>query len=439
MSKPTKRVGKYELGKTLGEGTFGKVKVGHHVETGAKVAIKILDKDLIQQHKMGDQIKKEISVMKLVKHRNVVNLIEVLASKSKIFIVLEFITGGELFDKIVAAGRLDEHTARRYFHQLVKGMEYCHSQGVCHRDLKPENLLLDEQGNIKISDFGLSALYEESTQEGLLKTTCGTPNYVAPEVVQNKGYDGKISDIWSCGVILFVLLAGYLPFDEPNMMTLFKKILKADYECPRWISKPAKTFIARLLSPDPKRRISIEEMKDDPWFKVGFKEDEYEETANASMADDLAETLLEVTHTEIDVQIQTNAYHGLASMNAFELIFQGLDIGAMLLQDKTDPNMRFSRFTTQVTPPAVLKRIQEEAPKVPNTSRLETHTEDELAKIKISYRTVKGFTVVMAQVFVMVPGVYVVEFRRRKGDVIEYHRFFKSIYGLLQDIVSKGR
>ena len=158
--KKSRRVGKYEIGISLGEGTFGKVKKAVNVQTGEVVAIKILDKEKIQKQNMGAQVKKEISIMKLVRHHFVVKLKEVLASKTKIFIVLELVTGGELFDKIVEAQRFDTETARFYFQQLVVGTIFCHNNGVCHRDLKPENLLLDGNQNLKISDFGLSSMYE---------------------------------------------------------------------------------------------------------------------------------------------------------------------------------------------------------------------------------------------------------------------------------------
>jgi serine/threonine protein kinase len=218
------RIGNYEIGKTLGEGTFAKVKYGRHVDTGASFAIKIIDKDKILKHKMVQQIKREISTMKLVKHPNIVQIFEVLASKTKIYLVLEYVTGGELFNKILNQGRLREDQSRKYFQQLIDAVDYCHSRGVYHRDLKPENLLLDAAGNLKISDFGLSALPQQFRADGLLHTTCGTPNYVAPEVIDDKGYDGAKADLWSCGVILFVLMAGYLPFDEPSLMTLYKKV-----------------------------------------------------------------------------------------------------------------------------------------------------------------------------------------------------------------------
>ncbi|KAJ6679882.1 NON-SPECIFIC SERINE/THREONINE PROTEIN KINASE [Salix purpurea] len=186
------RVGKYELGKTIGEGSFAKVRVAKNVETGDVVAIKILDRDQVLRHKMVEQLKREISTMKLIKHPNVIKIFEVMASKTKIYIVIEFADGGELFDKI------------------------------------PENLLLDSHGVLKVSDFGLSALSQQLQGDGLLHTACGTPNYVAPEVLKDKGYDGTASDVWSCGVILYVLMAGYLPFDEPSLMALYLKVCKIE-------------------------------------------------------------------------------------------------------------------------------------------------------------------------------------------------------------------
>mmetsp|Transcript_9819 Transcript_9819/g.31606 ORF Transcript_9819/g.31606 Transcript_9819/m.31606 type:complete len:379 (+) Transcript_9819:100-1236(+) len=267
-----KRVGKYEIGRTLGEGTFGKVKFAVNTETGENVAIKILDKDKIARQGMGEQIKKEIAVMKMVKQAHVVNLLEVLASRTRIFIVLELVTGGELFDKIVHCGRFDEDTARSYFRQLVCGVEYCHRQGVCHRDLKPENLLLDDQSVLKISDFGLSALYGCEggfASSTLLHTTCGTPNYVAPEVLADKGYDGFAADVWSCGVVLFVLLAGFLPFDEPTLAALFSRITRSEYSFPRWFSSSVKELIASILVAEPNGRATIAQIKASDWFTHG--------------------------------------------------------------------------------------------------------------------------------------------------------------------------
>ncbi|KAF3543503.1 hypothetical protein DY000_02008999 [Brassica cretica] len=152
-----------------------------------------------------------------------------MASKTKIYFVLEFVTGGELFDKIASKGRLKEDGARNYFHQLINAVDYCHSRGVYHRDLKPENLLLDANWTLNVSDFGLSALPQQVQEDSLLHSTCGTPNYVAPEVINSKGYDGAKADLWSCGVILFVLMAGYLPFEDSNLASLYKKVLYASF------------------------------------------------------------------------------------------------------------------------------------------------------------------------------------------------------------------
>nr|XP_016514837.1 PREDICTED: CBL-interacting serine/threonine-protein kinase 24-like [Nicotiana tabacum]XP_016514838.1 PREDICTED: CBL-interacting serine/threonine-protein kinase 24-like [Nicotiana tabacum] len=179
MKKVKRKLGKYELGRTIGEGAFSKVKFAQNTETGENVAIKVLAKSTILKNKMVEQIKREISIMKIVRHPCIVRLHEVLASRTKIYIIMEFVTGGELFDKIVHQVRLPEKEARRYFQQLIDAVAHCHSKGVYHRDLKPENLLLDCQDNLKVSDFGLSAFPQQGVD--LLHTTCGTPNYIAPE------------------------------------------------------------------------------------------------------------------------------------------------------------------------------------------------------------------------------------------------------------------
>jgi 5'-AMP-activated protein kinase catalytic alpha subunit len=223
--------GKYELGRVLGHGTFAKVYHAKNLHTGKNVAMKVVGKEKVIKVGMMEQIKREISVMKMVKHSNIVQIHEVMASKSKIYIAMELVRGGELFNKIVK-GRLKEDVARVYFQQLISAVDFCHSRGVYHRDLKPENLLLDEDGNLKVSDFGLSTFGEHMRQDGLLHTTCGTPAYVSPEVIAKKGYDGAKADIWSCGVILYVLLAGFLPFQDDNVVNMYKKIYRGDFKCP---------------------------------------------------------------------------------------------------------------------------------------------------------------------------------------------------------------
>ncbi|ONK69040.1 uncharacterized protein A4U43_C05F18660 [Asparagus officinalis] len=263
-------LGRYELGKLLGHGTFAKVYHARNPLTNESFAIKVLDKEKILKSGLVAHIKREISILRRVRHPNIVQLFEVMATKTKIYFVMEFVRGGELFRK-VAKGRLKEDTARKYFQQLISAVQFCHARGVYHRDLKPENLLLDDNGDLKVSDFGLSAVSDQIRQDGLFHTFCGTPAYVAPEVLGRKGYDGAKVDIWSCGIILFVLMAGYLPFHDQNVMAMYRKIYKGEFRCPRWFSPDLTRLLTRLLDTNPRTRITIPEIMENKWFKKDFK------------------------------------------------------------------------------------------------------------------------------------------------------------------------
>ncbi|KAK6121711.1 hypothetical protein DH2020_044545 [Rehmannia glutinosa] len=274
---------KYELGKLLGCGAFAKVYHARDVATGQSVAIKVVNKSRLNNNAiLMANIKREISIMRRLRHQHIVKLFEVMATRGKIYFVLEFVKGGELFAK-VAKGRFSEDLGRKYFQQLISAVSYCHLRGVYHRDLKPENLLVDENGDLKVSDFGLSALTDQVRADGLLHTLCGTPAYVAPEILAKKGYDGAKIDVWSCGVVLFVLTAGYLPFNDPNLMSMYKKIYKGEFRCPKWMSPDLKRFLSRLLDTNPETRITINEIKGDPWFKKGYREIKHEDSISSAV------------------------------------------------------------------------------------------------------------------------------------------------------------
>ncbi|KAI8972483.1 kinase-like domain-containing protein [Pilobolus umbonatus] len=219
-----KDVGDYWLGKTLGKGSSGRVKMGIHKVTGEKVAIKIISKShLASNASVEKAVKREIAVMKLISHPNIMTLIDVidLSDSPNLYLVLEYVQGGELFEYLVSQGRLSEIEARKYFQQIIMGLDYCHRHLICHRDLKPENLLLDRDKNIKIADFGMASLQPTGS---LLETSCGSPHYASPEIVNGIPYDGSASDIWSCGIILYALLSGHLPFDDDNIRQLLNKM-----------------------------------------------------------------------------------------------------------------------------------------------------------------------------------------------------------------------
>ncbi|KAK9124697.1 hypothetical protein Sjap_014299 [Stephania japonica] len=277
--------GKYSLGKLLGCGASGKVYQAKNISTNQTVAIKCINKSKIVKSGHVAQIEREISIMgRLHHHPNIVTLLEVLATKTKIYFVMEFAKGGELFNLIEKHGRLSENLSRRFFRQLISAVRYYHSLGIFHRDLKPENLLLDGNGVLKVSDFGLSAVAGQTRNDGLLHTMCGTPAYVAPEILGKKGYGGAGVDVWSCGVILFVLNTGYLPFNDANLMAMYRKIYRGQFRIPRWVTPDLQRLLKRLLDPNPETRMTVDEIVRDPWFVKGgyadggnFEEDRREE------------------------------------------------------------------------------------------------------------------------------------------------------------------
>ncbi|XP_031497832.1 CBL-interacting protein kinase 1 [Nymphaea colorata] len=410
------RLGKYEIGRTLGEGNFGKVKYATNVETGKGFAVKILEREKILQLKITEQIKREIRTLKLLKHPNVVRLYEVLASKTKIYMVLEYVKGGELFDKIAMNGRLKEREGLMLFQQLVDGVSYCHDKGVFHRDLKPENVLVDARGNIKISDFGLSALPQHLRDDGLLHTTCGSPNYVAPEVLANRGYDGATADIWSCGVILYVILTGCLPFDDRNLAVLYQKIFKGDVMIPKWLSPGAQHMMRRILDPNPKTRITAAEIKEDKWFKQGYSPAAPEEDDDDGLLDmhDLDEAF---SFSEAE---QVRDGKAPAFINAFQLIGMSSSLDLSGFFEKEDASERKIRFTSNYSAKELLEKIED------IVTQMGFHVLNKNGKLKVvqSRKDLKGpgSLCIMTEVFELNPSLYVVELRKSSGDIALYRQ-----------------
>uniref|UniRef100_A0A0D9UY36 non-specific serine/threonine protein kinase n=1 Tax=Leersia perrieri TaxID=77586 RepID=A0A0D9UY36_9ORYZ len=427
---------RYELGRMLGQGTFAKVYHARSLASNQSVAIKVIDKEKVLRVGMIDQIKREISVMRLVRHPNIVQLHEVMASKSKIYFAMEYVRGGELFSR-VARGRLKEDAARKYFQQLIGAVDFCHSRGVYHRDLKPENLLVDENGNLKVSDFGLSAFRECQKQDGLLHTTCGTPAYVAPEIINKKGYDGAKADIWSCGVIIFVLLAGYLPFHDSNLMEMYRKISKGDVKYPQWFTTDVRRLLSRLLDPNPNTRIAIEKLVEHPWFKKGYKpavmlaqphgSNSLKDVQTAFSADDKGD---EGKAKELASSLKP------VSLNAFDIISlsEGFDLSGLFEQDKEQKAN--SRFMTQKPASAIVSKLEQ----IAETGSFKVKKQDGLVKLQGSKEGRKGQLAIDAEIFEVTPSFYVVEVKKSAGDTLEYETFCnKGLRPSLRDICWNGQ
>jgi serine/threonine protein kinase len=430
-----RRVGIYELGKTLGTGTFGKVKYAIDVTDPMRTAyaIKILDRQHIEKEGMVEQLHQEIAIMRMLKHGNIVKLFQVMQSSQHIYMVLELVTGGELFDRIIEKKRFDETVARRYFQQLVFGMNYCHQRGVAHRDLKPENLLLDAQDCLRISDFGLSAIGAKDGRPKLLTTTCGTPNYVAPEVLSEKGYNGMHADVWSAAVILFVMMAGFLPFEDATTGGLFAKIEKGKYRMPRFFSTAAKILISQLLVVDPAKRLTACGIMQDTWFQIGVEPSVLRVNMNY-VGEKIASTpepqLLAVEETDRAHSDSGQFHH--QELTAFELASK-LVMGSLSPLISPEINLR--------------RNAQFVASAEAGEAREKTTAVLEQLGAKPSRgksNNVKGYLNVPVKGLVMFnfsflptvcPELTLVEVRRVRGDTLAFQTFYRDVVTSLKDIV----
>lgn len=383
---------KYQLGRLLGRGNFAKVYQGRCLEDSSEVAIKVIDKAANVKAPLEQLIVQEISAMRrLGHHPNILKLHEVLASKPRIYLVMELAPGGELFSKLKKRGRFSEATSREYFYQLISALHFCHQHGIAHRDIKPQNLLLDEKGALKVSDFGLSALPEQ-LKDGLLHTACGTPAFSAPEVMHGKGYDGAKADAWSCGVILYVFLMGSLPYDDSNLPELYRAMHRR-VSLPDSIPQPARGIIYRLLDPNPATRLSIEELMKFAWFKKPARAQE------AAVQGEVGG----------DVNLEKDCKY-MVNLNAFDIISLscGLDLSRLFHVGLGRKEMRF-------------------------TSRAQVgEIEERMVKIgrELGYRVERGkggglkfakrYVVLDAEILVVAQELLMVELKVVDGRVVEF-------------------
>ncbi|XP_059087031.1 MAP/microtubule affinity-regulating kinase 3-like isoform X9 [Tigriopus californicus] len=263
-------IGKYRLLKTIGKGNFAKVKLAKHIPTGKEVAIKIIDKTQLNPGSL-QKLFREVRIMKTLDHPNIVKLFQVIETEKTLYLVMEYASGGEVFDYLVLHGRMKEKEARAKFRQIVSAVQYCHQKKIIHRDLKAENLLLDSEMNIKIADFGFSNEFQPGSK---LDTFCGSPPYAAPELFQGKKYDGPEVDVWSLGVILYTLVSGSLPFDGSTLRELRERVLRGKYRIPFYMSTDCENLLKKFLVLNPARRASLETIMKDKWMNMGYEEEE---------------------------------------------------------------------------------------------------------------------------------------------------------------------
>ncbi|OWM65893.1 hypothetical protein CDL15_Pgr015318 [Punica granatum] len=372
------------------------------------------------------EVQREIRTMKLLHHPNIVRIHEVIGSKTKIYIVMEYVSGGQLSDKLSYVGKFGENEARKLFQRLIDVVDYCHNRGVCHRDLKPENVLLDSNGNVKVTDFGLSALRKPGK---MLSTACGSPCYVAPELLANRGYDGTAADIWSCGVILFELLAGNLPFDDRNLMNLYRKISRAEYKCPSWFTENQKQLLSRILQPDPKKRITIHEIIEDPWFQInyipshGYEHDERKYLDDVTAAFD---TLEDNKETE-RVMPKSSSF-----INAFQLIAMSDDLDLSGLFEEEDENKQKTKLGSKNTINDTFEKIEAAANDLSLSvqrlnNRITMHPAQNLTRCWPQSHNLS------AEVIEVAPAHCVVEISKSAGELGVYKEFCKSLSSLLTE------
>ncbi len=267
-------INQFQLKEIIGEGMFGKVKLAIHLITNEKVAIKIFDKSKIKSLKEGQYIEREISILKRLNHYNTIKLYNIIQNDDFIFLVQEYIPGKELLNYIEKNDNLSEKEICKLYQQIISGIEYMYEMGIAHRDLKLENILLNYKKDIKIIDFGLSNSYDRDADE-LLHSSCGSPCYAAPEMIKGLEYRGINTDIWSSGIILYLMLCKSFPFNDKNNSKLYQKILAGKFNIPNNLSNEAKDLIIKLLKVNPQERIKLNEIKNHPWFNIINKNNNY--------------------------------------------------------------------------------------------------------------------------------------------------------------------
>ncbi|XP_053225299.1 serine/threonine-protein kinase MARK2 isoform X13 [Podarcis raffonei] len=377
-------IGNYRLLKTIGKGNFAKVKLARHVLTGKEVAVKIIDKTQLNSSSL-QKLFREVRIMKVLNHPNIVKLFEVIETEKTLYLVMEYASGGEVFDYLVAHGRMKEKEARAKFRQIVSAVQYCHQKFIVHRDLKAENLLLDADMNIKIADFGFS---NEFTFGNKLDTFCGSPPYAAPELFQGKKYDGPEVDVWSLGVILYTLVSGSLPFDGQNLKELRERVLRGKYRIPFYMSTDCENLLKKFLILNPSKRGTLEQIMKDRWMNVGHEDDElkpYVEPLPDYKDPRRTELMISMGYTREEIQDSLVSQKYNEVMATYLLLGyknSELDNDSITLKPRTQPELAKStapspshKVQRSVSANPKQRRLSDQVPTIPTSSSYSKKTQ----------------------------------------------------------------
>ncbi|XP_069750318.1 serine/threonine-protein kinase MARK2 isoform X3 [Narcine bancroftii] len=389
IAEDTPHIGNYRLLKTIGKGNFAKVKLARHVLTGKEVAVKIIDKTQLNSSSL-QKLFREVRIMKILNHPNIVKLFEVIETEKTLYLVMEYASGGEVFDYLVAHGRMKEKEARAKFRQIVSAVQYCHQKCIVHRDLKAENLLLDGDMHIKIADFGFS---NEFTLGNKLDTFCGSPPYAAPELFQGKKYDGPEVDVWSLGVILYTLVSGSLPFDGQNLKELRERVLRGKYRIPFYMSTDCENLLKKFLVLNPAKRGNLEQIMKDRWMNVGHDDDElkpyvdpepdYKDPRRTDLMVNMGYTREEITDSLVNQKYnEVMATYLLLGWKISELDADSLSTSNLCLKPRSDHANSNAQSPSNVVQRSVSasqkqRRFSDQAgPNAPTSKRNQTNSTD---------------------------------------------------------------
>ncbi|KAH0785931.1 CBL-interacting protein kinase 24 [Histomonas meleagridis] len=417
-----KKVGGYEFLQTIGKGSSSKVKLAVEISTGKQYAIKTVsfNKEVLNNPYFQTQLQRELDILKNTFHPCLTCLHKIMHSQTKLYLVLDYASRGSLYDRLSKTGPIPEEEARHYFQQIIDTLDYLHSINIIHRDLKPENILLDSNGNLKISDFGLSIITTTSSQ--FLQTKCGTPNYIAPEILQENSYKGKPADIWSAGLVLYVMITAYLPFDADNTNDVLQNVLNGNLFIPPDMPPGVKNLLSKIIDKNPDTRYTIEQIRNDEWFSVGYER--------------IVLPFDDVPRIVEDIEINDLDESSNSKINAFQLLSSSVVVDLRPLVDTNNSNEnQFAFSINNITHNELLELLKSDLVQIGAISKLQNG--GSIIKIAITFNG-RPFTFTIS-IKEITQSLHILRFTKLNGDSSDYNIIFKQFYNKIMKQVDERK